>query len=413
MKIPDHIVDEVRQRSLTSNPRMATFAHQERHPNLDEITIMPTQLNGPRARDFHTEVIATDLVIGEGRCSKPLSLDFPIMFGGMSIWDLTQNARMALIKASSGLFIPFNAGAGGLRVPERNAIKEMDAPIIHQWTPARLGMDADALRESSAVEIQLGRGMVTSLGSPIYKGSMDLELTEHLGLPPAVDGYRPPRHLDIESPKDLKKVITLIREITSYDIPIIVKIGTANVYGDIRYCVKAGADAVVLDTSEAGGYKYPQAIGNGIGLTSLAAITPAVQAFTDTNAKGDNVKLIISGGVITGVDAFKLLALGADGVAIGRGLCLALNSDEVEDGIPQGVFYGTDDKTLDVDFSAQNVINYVRSMATELAHVTAMTGNSSLETVTKDCLRAVTYNAAAVTGLKLAGYERNLLMWEH
>ena len=65
-----------------------------------------------------------------------------------------------------------------------------------------------------------------------------------------------------------------------------------------------------------------------VGIPTLAALRQAVDALDDLNMRG-TVQLVISGGIRSGADVAKALAMGADAVAIGQGVLVALgcNSD--------------------------------------------------------------------------------------
>ena len=71
-----------------------------------------------------------------------------------------------------------------------------------------------------------------------------------------------------------------------------------------------------------------------VGIPILAAIRPAVQALQDLGMHR-KVQLIVSGGIRTGADVAKALALGADAVSIGTAALVALgdNDPDLEDGI--------------------------------------------------------------------------------
>jgi glutamate synthase domain-containing protein 2 len=60
-----------------------------------------------------------------------------------------------------------------------------------------------------------------------------------------------------------------------------------------------------------------------VGIPSLAAVRQAVDALEDLNKK-EEVQLIVSGGIRTGPEVAKALALGADAVSIGQGVLVAL-----------------------------------------------------------------------------------------
>jgi glutamate synthase domain-containing protein 2 len=60
-----------------------------------------------------------------------------------------------------------------------------------------------------------------------------------------------------------------------------------------------------------------------VGIPTLAAVRQAVDALEDLNMKG-KVQLIVSGGIRTGADVAKAIAMGADAVSIGQGILVAL-----------------------------------------------------------------------------------------
>src|SRR4029077_8835836 len=71
-----------------------------------------------------------------------------------------------------------------------------------------------------------------------------------------------------------------------------------------------------------------------VGAPTLAAVRQAVEALEDLKLHGV-VQLVVSGGIRTGADVAKALAMGADAVSIGQGMLMALgcNSESyVQDG---------------------------------------------------------------------------------
>ena len=81
--------------------------------------------------------------------------------------------------------------------------------------------------------------------------------------------------------------------------------------------------------------------------------------------KGTGVKVLVDGGIRTGVDVFKALALGADGVLICRPFVTAV--------------YGG---------GAEGVKCYIDKLAGELADTMQMCGAHSISEITADMVRA-------------------------
>ena len=90
--------------------------------------------------------------------------------------------------------------------------------------------------------------------------------------------------------------------------------------------MKAGADVVVLDGMQGGTAATQDVFIEHVGLPILAAIRPAVQALQDLG-QHRKIQLIVSGGIRSGADVAKALALGADAVAIGTAALIALGDN--------------------------------------------------------------------------------------
>ena len=101
------------------------------------------------------------------------------------------------------------------------------------------------------------------------------------------------------------------------------KIGATRTYHDVKLAVHAGADVVVVDGMQGGTAATQTVFIEHVGIPTLAALREAVDALEEMDMRG-KVQLIISGGIRTGADVAKALALGADAVSIGQGTLFAL-----------------------------------------------------------------------------------------
>ena len=84
------------------------------------------------------------------------------------------------------------------------------------------------------------------------------------------------------------------------------------------------------------------------------------------DAVGSSMKIFVDGGIRTGTDVFKALALGADAVLIGRPF------------VP--MVYGD---------GAQGVATYIEKIGSELRDTMAMCGVHTLDEITRDCVRVM------------------------
>jgi glutamate synthase domain-containing protein 2 len=161
-----------------------------------------------------------------------------------------------------------------------------------------------------------------------------------------------------------------------------------------------------------------------VGLPTLACVKLAVQALRDLDAHR-TVQLVVSGGIRTGADVAKALAMGADAVSIGMASLIALNCNRPvyhEDYEKLGTKPGychhchtgrcpvgitTQDpeleKRLDPDTGARQLRNYLSTMVMEAQTLARANGKSHLHNLEPEDLVALTVEAAAMAGVPLAG----------
>src|ERR1700743_846555 len=114
--------------------------------------------------------------------------------------------------------------------------------------------------------------------------------------------------------------------------------GATRTKEDVKLAVKAGADVVVIDGMQGGTAATQQVFIEHAGIPTLAALRQAVEALEEMKLVGE-VQLVISGGIRTGADVAKALAMGADAVALGQGVLMALGCN--------GDYYVQDGRRID------------------------------------------------------------------
>ena len=144
------------------------------------------------------------------------------------------------------------------------------------------------------------------------------------------------------------KTVAELREVAEHARkPFILK-GIMTVRGAEK-AVEAGASAIVV--SNHGGRVLDQC-------PATAEVLPAI-----ADAVGNRVMVLVDGGIRTGLDVFKALALGADGVLIGRPFVTMV--------------YGGGE---------EGVAAYVRKLTDELSDTMAMCGAHSLKEIDREML---------------------------
>ena len=204
--------------------------------------------------------------------------------------------------------------------------REHSDKLVYQILPSRYGMNPDDLRRADAVEVVVGQGAKPGGGGMLLGQKISDRVAEMRDLPKGVDQRSACRHPDWTGPDDLEIKIGELREITDWRKPVYVKIGATRTFFDVALAVKAGADVIVLDGMEGGTAASQEVFIEHVGIPILAALPEAVRSLQELDMHR-KVQLIVSGGIRSGADVAKALALGADAVSIGVAAVVALGDN--------------------------------------------------------------------------------------
>lgn len=423
-------IEEIHHKAQTGEYLLRGFGTQQPTPNFDMITVVPSQIASTAPLDKYREQCDMEVIIGEEMCEQPIHLKLPFLWPAMSFGALSKEAKMALAIGAAMTGIATNTGEGGL-VPEEawlsrgytdkeltNKKWEPGGYLIVQWSTGRWGVSVDYLKSGDGIEVKIGQGAKPGMGGHLLGDKVTEEIAEVRGIPMGSDALSPCRYYDVQSLEDMKHMVEFLRDVTNYQLPIFFKLGPSRPYEDVAACIEAGADAISIDGLVGGTGCSPDLVTQGVGIPTIACLPPAVQALKDYGVH-HKVKLIALGGIRNGLDAFKALAMGADAVGFGSAAEIAMGCRVCyachKGNCPYGI---TSQKPelrarLDPLEAGQRLANFINATAEEVKILTMLSGHGRTIDLSTEDLRAMDLNTAALTGLKLAGYDRPLPLWEN
>jgi glutamate synthase domain-containing protein 2 len=401
---------------------------KRRVPHFDDLLFLGASLSRYPLEGYREKCVSKT-VLGTRFATKPIELAIPITVAGMSFGALSASVKESLGRAATEMGTSTTTGDGGMTQEERQSSKT----LVYQCLPSRYGFNPDDVRRADAIEVVIGQGAKPGGGGMLLGQKISPRVAKMRTLPEGIDQRSASRHPDWTGPDDLAIKIHELREITDWEKPIYVKVGATRTFNDVKLAVHAGADVVVVDGMQGGTAATQTCFIENVGIPTLAALRQAVDALEDLNMKG-KVQLIISGGIRSGADVAKALAMGADAVAIGQGVLVSLGCNSasyMEQGqhvsalddyanlgtapgfchhchtgkCPVGIT--TQDaklqERLQPDVGAKRLKNYLKTLNMELTTIARACGKQNVHHLEPEDLVALTVEAAAMARVPLAG----------
>ena len=425
---PPEVIGQIHEMAEVGRYEIRGWGAKRQMPTFDDLVFLTASMSRYPLEGYR-ERCDTTTVLGTRCASSPLELAIPITIAGMSFGALSAHAKEALGRAATAVGTSTTTGDGGMTPEERRASRL----LVYQCLPSRYGFNLADLKAADAIEVVVGQGAKPGGGGMLLGQKVSERVAQMRTLPPGIDQRSASRHPDWTGPDDLRIKIEELREATSWEKPIYVKLGATRVEHDVKLAVASGADVVVVDGMQGGTGATQTVFIEHAGIPTLPAVRIAAEALRDIG-KRDEVQLVVSGGIRSGADVAKALALGADAVSIGVPALIALgcNRPVYREGgqdhdatagyaaigtapgychhchtgmCPVGVTTQDPEleRRLDPETGARWMTNYLKALTMELTAIARACGKSNVHHLEPDDLAALTIEAAAMAKVPLAG----------
>jgi len=346
----------------------------------------------------------------------PVRWIYPVIIGDMSIgalsWRMWEAVAMAVayLNEECGMPVRMCSGEGG--VPVRLLKSKYLKYMILQIASGHFGWNRIAkamphmVEDPAGILIKIGQGAKPGDGGLLQATKVAEHIQAIRGVPKA-DLLSPPNHQGLYSIEEsVQKMFLSFNAAFKFRVPVAIKVAASATSVSVF-------NNLVRDPYNIVGGFFLDGIDGGTGAAHEVSLDhtghPIVSKLRDcylaavAQGRQGQIPLWAAGGLgKTGdlaADAFKMIALGANGVFTGKlilqmagcvgndlGRCNACNTGLCPVGIT------TQENPLvhrlDVDRVAQNIVNYFLAMDTEFKKLLAPIGNSSLPVGRSDALVA-------------------------
>lgn len=183
---------------------------------------------------------------------------FLLYVDGQSFGALGESAWMAFYRVTQKMGILFSSGKGelppSLKDPSPHLVKQVASGRFGIKTYALDGDDfVDYFKNAQFIEIKIGQGAKPARGGRLPDEKMTANISMTCGVDEGTSALSPPSHHDTYSIEDIKKLIELMKTITSEHVRVIVKIAATNDLEQIvSGLVKRSANAINISGGEGG-----------------------------------------------------------------------------------------------------------------------------------------------------------------
>ena len=325
-----------------------------------------------------------------------IEIPIPIYGGGMSYGSISEQVMLARAMAAQRWNTFFSTGEGGYP----NSLVKYKDHIITQVATGMFGVREETIKYAPIVEFKYAQGAKPGLGGHLLGDKATSTVAELRESVPWVSLFSPFPFHSVYSVEDHRKHVDWIKT-TNPKALVSVKVSTPTDVDMVAVgSYYAGANIVHLDGSYGGTGAAPEIAKKNIAMPIEFAV-PKVHKYLMSENIRDQVVLMASGGIRTADDIAKIIALGADGVALGTSELVALGCTRCSNcergrGCPFGLT--TTDPLLSQlvtpEWGAQRISNLFESYAYRLREILRRLGFKDIRALRgrKDLLRYLGQN---------------------
>jgi glutamate synthase domain-containing protein 3 len=299
----------------------------------------------------------------------------------MSWGSLGDEAHEDIATAMNRVGARSNTGEGGER---KHRYGTMANSVIKQVASARFGVTPQYMHHLKEWQIKMAQGAKPGEGGQLPGHKVSREIAEVRGSDTGVYLISPPPHHDIYSIEDLAQLMYDLYQFNPTsrgNVKLVSETGVAIVAAGVA---KGGAHTVHIAGHSGGTGASPLSSIKFAGLPWELGVQVTHQVL-HANDLRDRVKLVVDGGIQTGMQAVKAFLLGAEAVAVGTTLlvaqgCILARQCHLNT-CPTGI--ATQSKRLRAKYAGKPVhlVKYLVLMAEEIRQVLAQLGYRSVQEI--------------------------------
>jgi glutamate synthase domain-containing protein 2 len=277
---------------------------------------------------------------------------------------------------------------------------------FYELASGRFGFSWDKLDLVQAFHYKGGQGAKTGTGGHLPGEKVLGKIADVRGLDAGEPAVSPSRFPDWDTLEDFRDFTAEVRERTG-GIPVGFKLSAQHIEQDIDAALEIGVDYIILDGRGGGTGAAPLIFRDHISVPTMPAIARA-RRHLDRNA-ASHVTLVATGGLRTAADFAKVMALGADGVALSNAAmqaigCIAMRACHTNN-CPVGIATQKPHlrSRLVIDEAAKRLDRFLRASVHLMQTLARACGHTHLRDFTVDDLTTWKREIAELSGVRFSG----------